>query len=91
MYEDLANAIIVQACTDYKLGYMIDFDFRKFIYSEWFTVLTDCDPDYLYNAMVYERSINDEKRKSRKEKNRNKFSDNEGTKKKNKRTNKRSK
>lgn len=89
MYEDLANAIIVQACTDYKLGYMNDFDFRKFIYSQWFTVLTDCDPDYLYNAMVYERSINDEK--SRKEKNRNKFSDNEGTKKKNKRTNKRSK
>ncbi len=59
-FENLANAIIVQAAVDYRVEYDLlqkrphDRDakarlevIRKFFYSDFFHVLTKVDPDYL--------------------------------------------
>lgn len=45
-YEDLANAIILQAVKDYKNGYRRD-EIKRFFDSQWFKTLTNIDPDYI--------------------------------------------
>lgn len=45
-YENLANAIILQAVKDYKNGYRRQ-EVENFIYSDWFKTLTNVHPDYI--------------------------------------------
>lgn len=54
-YQNLANAIIIQACEDYKTGEISDDSFERFCRSEWFSVLTKVDPEYLIKKMDKER------------------------------------
>lgn len=54
-YQNLANAIIIQACEDYKTGEITDNTFECFCRSEWFRVLTKVDPEYLIKKMDKER------------------------------------
>lgn len=45
-YEDLANAIIIQAIKDYKRGNeYTKSSIKHFIYSDWFKMLTKIEPD----------------------------------------------
>lgn len=51
-YEDLANAIVLQAVSDYRLAKKSRNEHRinellKFFRSQWFGVLTKIDPEYL--------------------------------------------
>ena len=57
-YEDLANAIILQACVDYQSekGDTVKSKVRKdsivnFFYSDFFSLLTNIDPDYLIERL----------------------------------------
>lgn len=63
-YEQLANAIILQAITDYRTppidhGKIRDDDLmesardeiERFIRSDWFGILTDLDPEYLIRLL----------------------------------------
>lgn len=63
-WEELANAIILQAVTDYKTPYdhdglihddeLIDLardEIERFIRSDWFGVLTTLDPEYLIRLL----------------------------------------
>lgn len=58
-YEKLANAIIYQAIEDYRKLWNIG-DCRQkreiidFIYSEWFSILTKADPDWLVEKLEEE-------------------------------------
>ena len=54
-YQNLANAIIIQACEDYKTGEINDYSFERFCRFEWFSVLTKVDPEYLIKKMDKER------------------------------------
>ena len=54
-YQNLANAIIIQACEDYKTGEITDYSFEHFCRSEWFSILTKVDPEYLIKKMDKER------------------------------------
>ena len=45
-YEDLANAIILQAVKDYKNGYSRG-EIERFFNSQWFKTLTNVSPDYI--------------------------------------------
>ena len=54
-YQNLANAIIIQACEDYKTGEINDDSFERFCRSEWFSILTKVDPEYLIKKMDKER------------------------------------
>ena len=54
-YQNLANAIIIQACEDYKTGEINDDSFECFCRSEWFSMLTKVDPEYLIKKMDKER------------------------------------
>ena len=45
-YENLANAIILQAMKDYVDGYRTE-ECRKFFKSDWFKTLTNIDGDYI--------------------------------------------
>lgn len=67
-YEDLANAIIIRACQDYKTGYMSDCSFKRFCRSDWFKILTTVNPEYLIEKMEIEREeyLNGEKAKAEK-------------------------
>ena len=56
-YQNLANAIIIQACEDYKTGEINDDSFERFCRSEWFSMLTKVDPEYLIKKMDKERDI----------------------------------
>ena len=48
-YENLANAIILQAVNDYRntnsLGKQADIE--RFFRSKWFSILTSIDPEFL--------------------------------------------
>lgn len=55
VYQNLANAIIIQACEDYKTGEITYDSFERFCRSEWFSVLTKVDPEYLIKKMDKER------------------------------------
>ena len=63
-WEDLANAIIIQAVKDYKIAYQrllrhpesngAQEEVRKlerFFYGRWYSQLTDVDPYYLLNRL----------------------------------------
>lgn len=61
-YEELANAIIIQAVKDYRAALRGEFvnhkspewvikDCEKFFQSEWFTVLTKVNGDMLMNKL----------------------------------------
>ena len=42
-YEDLANAIIIQAVKDIRQGNKYEKDARRFLESDWFEVLSKVD------------------------------------------------
>lgn len=59
-YENIANAVILQACIDYKRGYgnfLRDGDtsklkeLEKFFRSDWYRELTDLDGEYLMQRL----------------------------------------
>lgn len=51
----LANAIIIQACKDYRRG-KIDFGkFKNFCLGEWIQMLSDIDGEYLLERLVLDR------------------------------------
>lgn len=66
-YDALANAIIVQACKDYRKA-IRSFDIyemkqiRHFFHSQWFKELTKVDGDYILKEIerreIYDRKIN---------------------------------
>lgn len=60
-YEELANAIIVQACKDYRLTDNEDGlkEIERFFHSEWFSVLTSLDPDLLIKKLRKEKRQHD--------------------------------
>ena len=63
-FEDLANAIILQAVKDYRsaLKYSKNTQYpsatvrsiEKFFHSTWFSILSDIDPDYLISKLKKE-------------------------------------
>lgn len=66
-YENLANAIVQQAAQDYVYAlrrlkkdpknYSAQrsiWEQEKFFHSEWYTILTDADPDYLIRLLKEE-------------------------------------
>lgn len=72
--ENLANAIILQACKDYKAalkskrgatreGGSIR-SIQRFFHSQWFKTLTKADPDYIMKEI--ERQVQEEKEKDKK-------------------------
>ena len=56
-YENLANAIIIRACEDYKTGMISDLGFKNFCRSSWFRILTKVNPEYLIKKMDIERKV----------------------------------
>ena len=56
-YQELANAIVLQAVKDYR---MTDDErelkeIERFFRSDWFGVLTDVDPEYLIRRLRKEK------------------------------------
>ena len=61
-YQELANAIIVSASKDYMRAYKkylrTGLDYGKvmkeerFFFTDWFSILSDANPDYLVSAML---------------------------------------
>lgn len=70
-YEDLANAIVLQACKDYKSAYRRYLsrygrsdrtdphlaELEKFFRSDWYKTLTSVDGEYLMKRMQDEVSV----------------------------------
>ena len=56
-YEELANAIILQAVKDYRLtdDEAELAEIERFFRSDWFGVLTDVDPEYLIRMLRKEK------------------------------------
>ena len=58
-YENLANAIILQAVNDYRntnsLGKQADIE--RFFRSRWFSILTSIDPEFLITKLKKEVSV----------------------------------
>ena len=56
-YEELANAIILQAVKDYRLtdDEQELAEIERFFRSDWFGVLTDVDPEYLIRRLRKEK------------------------------------
>lgn len=67
-YQNLANAIVIQACDDYKAGRISDGVFRKFCRSEYFNILTKVNPEFLIEEMAKEREVYLYEKKKRHEK-----------------------
>lgn len=61
-YKDLASAIVIQAIKDYKYGRIGDSELKKFLFSEWYQMLTGVSGSYLYR-----RVTNDRKRAKRRD------------------------
>ena len=59
-YENLANAIVIQAIKDYVNRPKQRDSIRKFFYSEWCSLLTDMHPDYIIR--MCEKQIRENKR-----------------------------
>lgn len=62
----LGIAIIAYACDDYITGKESESKFINFCKSDLFSMITDCDPDYLITKVRRERRLylyGDEKRK----------------------------
>lgn len=63
-YEALAQAIIVQAAKDYKKALERDArgfcrEIERFFHSDWFTVLSDANPDMILQRLRREVKGND--------------------------------
>lgn len=62
-YQDLASAIIIEACNDYKRGKYSEEAFYSFCHSSWFQVLMgilearDCSGEWIYNKMKKEKEV----------------------------------
>ena len=57
-YQNLADAIVLQAVADYRLtndSREME-DLERFFRSEWFGMLTNIDPEYLINNLKTEKS-----------------------------------
>ena len=56
-YENLANAIVLQAVKDYRLtdDEAELAEIERFFRSNWFGVLTDVDPEYLIRRLRKEK------------------------------------
>ena len=56
-YENLANAIVLQAVKDYRLtdDEAELAEIERFIRSYWYGVLTDVDPEYLIRRLQKEK------------------------------------
>ena len=56
-YENLANAIVLQAVKDYRLtdDEAELAEIERFFRSDWFGVLTDVDPEYLIRRLQKEK------------------------------------
>ena len=58
-YENLANAIVLQAVKDYRLtddeAQLAEIE--RFFRSDWFGVLTDVDPEYLIRRLRKEKNL----------------------------------
>lgn len=57
-YENLANAIVLQAVKDYRLtdDEAELAEIESFFRSDWFGVLTDVDPEYLIRNLRKEKT-----------------------------------
>ena len=57
-YENLANAIVLQAVKDYRLtdDEAELAEIESFFRSDWFGVLTDVDPEYLIRRLRKEKN-----------------------------------
>ena len=57
-YENLANAIVLQAVKDYRLtdDEAELAEIERFFRSDWFGVLTDVDPEYLIRRLRKEKN-----------------------------------
>ena len=66
-YENLANAIITQAASDYRRALMLlqhndcytpalktKQECERFFHSRWFQILTNANPDYIIDRMTRE-------------------------------------
>ena len=51
-YKLLANAVVIQAVKDYKSGYINDHEFRRFLFGEWYQMLTGVSGSYLYRRIT---------------------------------------
>ena len=60
-YQELANAIVLQAVKDYRMTEnQQDLDsLERFFRSEWFAVLTTLDPDFLIQQLQKEKATKD--------------------------------
>ena len=67
-YQNLANAIVIRACDDYKIGRMSDDEFRSFCRSGYFKILTKVNPEFLIEKMAEEREVYLYEKKKRYEK-----------------------
>lgn len=56
-YENLANAVVLQAVKDYRLtdDEAELAEIERFFRSDWFGVLTDVDPEYLIRRLRKEK------------------------------------
>lgn len=55
LYENLANSIIVRACNDYRYNVITEQEFKDFLYSDWFAILSDVNPDVIYQRITMEK------------------------------------
>lgn len=67
-YQNLANAIVIRACDDYKMGKISDDEFKRFCRSGYFNILTKVDPEFLIEKMAKEREVYLYEKKKRHEK-----------------------
>ena len=63
-YVLLANAIVLQACTDYRSGSLSEGAFRRFLSSDWYMLLTNIDGEYIFNRLRKERMDNGRQKRS---------------------------
>ena len=72
-YENLANAIVLQAIADYRHLWDRDIEDRdkkkiiKFFRSRWFVILTNIDSDWLIERL--EKEADAKRKKTKKQKN----------------------
>ena len=79
-YQDLANAIILQAVKDYKKvlrrlarnsrnqdAQREKKHLERFFFSQWYGVLTDLDPKLLISGVMKRMNIEEEERRKRKQ------------------------
>jgi len=50
-YEELASAIVLQACKDYMGDRLTDEQFYRFCHGQWFESLTTIDGSYLFKRL----------------------------------------